>query len=184
MKTTSFNLTPDEYEPILKHLQKEKRIISKEYLSMGEVRPSSSIKKEELLTLFSRGMRMLELWGWQYAGTDRIPPDVTIVKGNVGIHTDYGLGITALVLLKIEPLCAGIQCSLLNSLFDNPNYLWANNKLTEVTEGTVVIFDSSKEHAWFSSGVATFLCIPVKKVRLRPKDDVKSPSLNSKTNHV
>ena len=184
MKTTSFHLTPDEYEPVLKHLQKEKRIISKEHLSMGEVCPSSPIKKEELFTLFPRGMRMLELWKWQYAGTDIVLPDVTIVKGNVGIHTDYDLGITALVLLQIEPLCSDIECSLIKSLYDTTNYLWANNQLTEVTEGTVVIFDSSKEHAWFSSGVATFLCIPVKKVRSRPKDDVKSPSLNSKTNHV
>ena len=184
MKTVSSDLTPDEYEPILKHLQGQLRIISKEHLSMGEVCPSSPIKKEELFALFPRGMRMLELWKWQYAGTDRCPSDVTIVKGNVSIHTDNDLGITALVLLRIESLCSDIGCSLEKSLFETTNYLWANNQLTEVTEGTIVIFDSSKDHAWFSSGVATFLCIPIKKVRSRPKDDVKSQLLNSKSKHV
>lgn len=186
MKTVSSDLTPDEYEPILKHLQGQLRIISKEHLSMGEVCPSSPIKKEELFALFPRGMRMLELWKWQYAGTDRKPSDVTIVKGNVNTHISFynDFGITALVLLQIEPLCSAIECSLEKSLFNTTNYLWANKQLTEVKEGTIVIFDSSKDHAWFSSGVATFLCIPIKKVRSRPKDDVKSQLLNTKTNHV
>ena len=90
--------------------------------------------------------------------------EFVVAKGNIGIHTDVS-GTIALMLLKVEALCTSSAVSIKHSMYSAESYLWTKRELTKMDMGTMSIFNATKQHAWFCSGVATFLSIPVKKLR-------------------
>ena len=101
--------------------------------------------------------------------------DFTVAHGNVDPHSDDGLGMAALVLLKVTPFCKSNSVSLTSSLYLTDNWLWTSHGLTMVKEGDVVVFDGNKEHAWFCPVRAHFVTVLVTKKRERKGDIVELP---------
>jgi len=135
-------------------------------LAMGEVCPAWPIKSHELIALCPAVLQMLARTKYKLAGNKRPPPDMLVVKGNVSLHSDCS-GIIALTLLKVQPFSEDSNTSFNKSPWEHANYLWSQKTLIEMKEGTTVIFDTNQEHAWFCSGLATFLSVPVLKQRVR-----------------
>ena len=147
-----------EIKNLLKYLKEETSMPVKSSIYMGEV-VDYHLPRQKLLELFPRGLQLIKSMGYQLAyGFD--PVEFVVTKGNVDIHTDI-LGTIALMLLKVEALSTSIK----HSLYSAESYLWTERELTKMDMGTMSIFNATKQHAWFCSGVATFLSIPVKKLR-------------------
>ena len=137
-------------------------MVAKKQVMMGEVLPSAPLQQSHLSQLMPGLLRLIEFHGYAI-NSDAPPPDIAVVKGNVNIHCDSDFGIVALALLEVAPLCKSPQVSLTESHYASSNYLWTKGILTAIEEGDAVIFDTDREHAWFCSGVATFVTIPVKR---------------------
>lgn len=156
--------------PLMIALNEQQRINSGSWLDLGEVSPITMIKPDELLHLCSPVLQAIEQKRYKPAGNKGMPPDILMAKGNIGVHCDYVMGdtgIIALVLLRVQPLHEHPSLSLANSLYEQSNMLWTNKTLTNMEVGTMVIFDTYQEHAWFCSGIATFLSIPLVKQRAK-----------------
>jgi hypothetical protein len=151
-----------EIKNLLKYLKEETSMPVKNSIDMGEV-VDHYLPQQKLLELFPRGLQLIKSMGYQLA-YDFDPVDFVVTKGNVDIHTD-NLGTIALMLLKVEALCTSSAVSIKHSLYSAESYLWTERELTKMDMGTMSIFNATKQHAWFCSGVATFLSIPVKKLR-------------------
>ena len=163
MKPLVSQLDGEDCLKTLKKWKKERKIIAKKRVMMGEVYPSAPLGQSDLSELMPELLDVINFHGYEINGDALITPDICVVKGNVGIHFDADIGISALVLLEVAPLCESPQVSLTKSAYSSDNYLWAGNTLAEIKEGGVVIFNTEKEHAWFCSGVATFVTVPVKR---------------------
>jgi hypothetical protein len=160
-----------EIKKLLDYFKKEINIPAKNSIDIGEVAANNYyLSKQKLLELFPRGLQLIKSMGYQYAD-NTWPIEFVVTKGNIGIHKDM-CGCTALMLLKVEALCTSSAVSLKHSMFSNENYLWTERELTEMRIGTMSVFNSFKNHAWFCSGVATFLCIPVKKLRKQKNNNL------------
>ena len=160
-----------EIKKLLDYFKKEISMPTRNSINMGEVDDNNyRLSKQKLLELFPRGLQLIKSMGYQYAN-NADPIEFVVTKGNIGIHAD-ALGYTALMLLKVEALCTSSAVSLEHSMFSNENYLWTERELTEMPIGTMSIFNAYKDHAWFCSGVATFLCIPVKKLRKQKNNNL------------
>ena len=151
-----------EIKNLLKYLKEETSMPVKNSMDMGEV-VAHCLPRQKLLELFHRGLQLIKSMGYQVA-YNFDPVDFVVAKGNIDIHTDV-LGTIALMLLKVEALCTSSTVSLDHSMYTSESYLWTEYELTQINMGTMSIFNASKKHAWFCSGVATFLSIPVKKLR-------------------
>lgn len=152
-----------EIKNLLKYFKKETDMPTKSSISMGEVADGNYLPREKLLELFPRGLQLIKSMGYQLAYSYD-PVEFVVTKSNVDIHTDV-LGTIALMLLKVERLCTSSAVSIEHSMVISENYLWTERELTKMRMGTMSIFNANKQHAWFCSGVATFLSIPVKKLR-------------------
>jgi hypothetical protein len=155
-----------EIKKLLEYFKKETDMPTKSSISMGEVADGYYLPGKKLLELFPRGLQLIKSMGYQLASDydDYDPVEFVVTKSNVDIHTDV-LGTIALMLLKVETLCTSSAVSIKNSMFSSESYLWTKGELTKMEMGTMSIFNANKQHAWFCSGVATFLSIPVKKLR-------------------
>jgi hypothetical protein len=153
-----------EIKNLLKYLKEETNMPVKNSIDMGEVVDTSHcLGKEKLLELFPRGLKLIEAMGYQPTYNNGYI-EFVVAKGNIGIHTDVS-GTIALMLLKVEALCTSSAVSIKHSMYSAESYLWTKRELTKMDMGTMSIFNANKQHAWFCSGVATFLSIPVKKSR-------------------
>ena len=153
-----------EIENLLKYFKNETNRPTKNNIDMGEVVDTSHcLGKEKLLELFPRGLKLIEAMGYQPTYNNGYI-EFVVAKGNIDIHTDVS-GTIALMLLKVEALCTSSAVSIKHSMYSAESYLWTERELTKMDMGTMSIFNANKQHAWFCSGVATFLSIPVKKSR-------------------
>ena len=173
MKPITVNVpaSPD-IKKLLKHFKNKIGMPLKSRLSLGEINDNGyHLNQEELLNLFPCGLRLLKTMGYQAGNSNYGEVEFVVAKGNIDIHTD-ALGYTALMLLKVEALCPSSAVSLERSYYTSDNYLWTERRLTKMNMGTMVVFNSCKPHAWFCSGVATFLSIPVKKTRKQKSNNL------------
>lgn len=132
----------------------------------GEVLSGPKIPIELAKASISRAFETLDQHGYKVINRRRAhftSVDLTVACGNIGIHTDDGLGRIALILLRVNPLSRSKGCQFMDSPYQTENYLWTRHGLNPVEEGDVVVFDADQEHAWFCPGVATFLSLAVRK---------------------
>ena len=147
-------------------------------LSMGEVESIAPTIASLMVDAMPSVKRVLNNAGFKAIDNGRLrlfpKTDFTVAHGNVGPHSDGGLGMAALVLLKVTPFCKSDSVSLTSS-YPTDNLLWTSHGLTRVQEGDVVVFDGDKEHAWFCSGRAHFVTVLVTKKRKQKGDIVGLP---------
>ena len=147
-------------------------------LSMGEVQSIAPTIASRMVDAMPSVKRVLNNAGFKAIDNGRLrlfpKTDFTVAHGNAGPHIDDGLGMAALVLLKVTPFCKSDSVSL-TSYYPTDNLLWTSHGLTMVREGDVVVFDGNKEHAWFCSGRAHFVTVLVTKKRKQKGDIVGLP---------
>jgi hypothetical protein len=163
MKPFIARVNQSNLNALLKHLQKEKQLITGRHLDMGEVCPLNPIQDAKLNVLCPDVLQVIKTNGYRLAGEEAISPDIVVTKGNIGIHADADSGLVALALLTVKPLTSSPSVSLAKSSYEHTSYLWTTSGLKPLKPGDMAIFDTDQEHAWFCSGIATFLCIPVRK---------------------
>lgn len=154
-------------------------------LSMGEVESIAPTIASRMVDAMPSVKRVLNNAGFKAIDNGRLrlfpKTDFTVAHGNAGPHSDDGLGMAALVLLKVTPFCKSdpetVTCPSvsLTSCYATDNLLWTSHGLTMVREGDVVVFDGNKEHAWFCSGRAHFVTVLVTKKRKQKGDIVGLP---------
>jgi hypothetical protein len=147
---------------LFKRLQKSKVLKTGRSLDLGEVFPFMPFSVSELDGLCPSVLRLIRQCGYVPAGDEAIPPDVVVTKGNIAIHSDAGSGLTALTLLHVDPLTRSPSLSLVKSSYEHTSYLWTAETLVPLEIGETIMLDTDQDHAWFCSGIATFLCIPVR----------------------
>jgi hypothetical protein len=145
-------------------------------VQMGEVRPFCAILDRGLETVAPDILQAVARHGFPYRKSSGCLADIAIAKGNINHHTDDGFGKLALMLLRVQPMARSASVSLHND-YEQENVLWARNDFCALKPGDIAIFDSEQEHAWFCNGVATFLTIPVRRVRKRPATDSRAASV-------
>ena len=147
-------------------------------LSMGGVESIAPTIASLMVDAMPSVKRVLNNAGFKAIDNGRLrlfpKTDFTVAHGNAGPHSDDGLGMAALVLLKVTPFCKSDSVSL-TSIYPTDNLLWTSHGLTMVREGDVVVFDGDKEHAWFCSGRAHFVTVLVTKKRKQKGDIVGLP---------
>lgn len=148
-------------------------------LSMGEVESIEPTIASLMIDAMPSLQRILKNAGFKILDNSRLrhfpKTDFTVAQGNVQPHNDDGLGMAALVLLRVTPFCKSKSVSLTKSPWESDNFLWTNGGLTDIKERDVVVFNGEEEHAWFCSGRAHFVTVLVTKERKRKGDIVGLP---------
>ena len=145
-------------------------------VQMGEAQPVCAILEQRLEKVVPDILQAVASRGFPYRKNAAYLADITIAKGNINHHTDSGFGKLALMLLRVQPMTRSPLVSL-HGDYEQENVLWARNDFCALKPGDIAIFDSEQEHAWFCNGVATFLTIPVRRVRKRPAPDSRAASV-------
>jgi hypothetical protein len=83
---------------------------------------------------------------------------LTSCKGSVDPHDDPGLGLMALWLVHRKPLHKNQQ-----GWSGAPQVLYGSKQWLYLKLGTIVVFDSNKEHAWLSNYYCSMIMQSVKK---------------------
>jgi hypothetical protein len=165
MKPLTWNLGADCAD-VAWHRLKKFSPRGKRIMPHGEVLGGPKIPLELAQDAAKDAFEVLNAYGYKAISTNRAhysSTDLAVAWGNVGIHQDDGLGKVALILLRVDPLSRSKGCQFMDSPYSTENYLWTRHGLTSMIEGSMVVFDTDQEHAWFCPGVATFLSIAVRK---------------------
>lgn len=154
-----------ELDLLLKLLQQYKVLKTGRSLDLGEVFPFIALNESRLNDLCPSLVQLVEQCGYMLAGKEAIPPDIVLTKGNIARHSDSDSGLISLTLLHVAPLSGSPSLSLTKGHYEHVSYLWTADTLTPLKTGETIIFNTDQDHAWFCSGIAAFLCVPVREYK-------------------